>query len=59
MPIRKQDVTLFKKALQEVLDAPSDIYPGENAATSLAKARSERLLSQVDTLFDLEEEEIE
>ncbi len=55
----KQDVALFKKALQEVLDAPSDIFPGENAATSIAKARSERLLSQVDTLFDLEEEEIE
>ncbi len=54
-----QDAPLFKKALQEVIDAPSDIFPGENAATSLAKARSERLLSQVDTLFDLEEEEIE
>ena len=54
-----QDVALFKKALQEVIDAPSDIFPGENAATSLAKARSERLLLQVDTLFDLEEEEIE
>lgn len=55
----KQDVVLFKKALQEVLDAPSDIFPGENAATSIAKARSERLLSQTDTLFDLEEGEIE
>ncbi len=55
----KQDVALFKKTLQEVLDAPPDIHPGENAATSLAKARSERLLSQADTLFDLEEEEIE
>lgn len=55
----KQDVTLFKEALQEVLDAPSDIYPGEDAATSLAKARSKRLLSQTDTLFDLEEGEIE
>lgn len=53
----KQDVKLFKKSLQEVIDAPSDIYPDENAATSLAKARSQRLLSQVDTLFDLEIEE--
>lgn len=54
-----QDVALFRKALQEVIDAPSDILPGENAATSLAKARSERLLSQTDMLFDLEEGEIE
>ena len=54
-----QDVALFRKSLQEVIDAPSDIMPGEDAATSLAKARSERLLSQTDTLFDLEEGEIE
>lgn len=53
----KQDVELFKNALQEVIDAPDNIYPDEDAATSLAKARSQRLLSQVDTLFDLEIEE--
>jgi len=53
----KQDVRLFKQSLQEVLDAPADIYPGEEAATSLAKARAKRLLDQVDDLFDPEMEE--
>ena len=53
----KQDVTLFKQSLQEVLDAPSDIYPGEEAATSLAKSRAKRLLDQADDLFDPEMEE--
>ena len=52
----KQDVTLFKQSLQEVLDAPSDIYPGEEAATSLAKSRAKRLFDQVDDLFDPEME---
>ncbi|MDE0484568.1 MAG: TRAP transporter TatT component family protein [Candidatus Poribacteria bacterium] len=53
----KMDVELYKKSLQEVLDAPSDILPGEAAATSLAKSRSKRWLSQIDELFDLEMEE--
>ena len=55
----KQDVKLYKQALQEVLDAPSDIYPGEEAATSLTKSRAKRWLDQADILFDpeLEEEE--
>ena len=52
-----QDVKLFKQALQEILDAPSDIYPGEEAATSLAKSRAKRLLDQADDLFDPEMEE--
>ena len=53
----KQDVKLYKQALQEVIDAPGDIFPGEEAATSLAKARSKRWLSQTDMLFDTEMEE--
>ena len=55
----KQDLKLYKQALQEVLDAPSDIYPGEEAATSLTKSRAKRWLDQADVLFDpeLEEEE--
>ena len=52
-----QDAKLYKQALQEVLDAPSDIYPGEEAATALAKSRSKRWLDQIDMLFDLEMEE--
>ncbi len=51
----KQDAKLYRQALQEVLDAPSDIYPGEEAATALAKSRSKRWLDQIDMLFDLEE----
>ncbi len=50
----KQDVELFKTSLQKIIDAPDDMYPGEEAATALAKSRAQRLLSQVDTLFDLE-----
>ena len=53
----KQDAKLYKQALQEVLDAPADIYPGEEAATALAKSRSKRWLDQIDMLFDLEEME--
>ena len=53
----KQDVKLYKQALQEVIDAPQDIYPGEEAATSLAKARAKRWLDQADMLFDPEIEE--
>ena len=53
----KQDVNLFKRSLQEVLDAPSDIYPGEEAATSLAKSRAKRWLNRADDLFDPEIEE--
>ncbi|MDE0425332.1 MAG: TRAP transporter TatT component family protein [Candidatus Poribacteria bacterium] len=53
----KQDAELYKRSLQEVLDAPSDVYPGEEAATALAKSRAKRWLDQVDMLFDLEEME--
>ena len=53
----KQDAELYKRSLQEVLDAPSDIYPGEEAATALAKSRAKRWLDQMDMLFDLEEME--
>ena len=51
----KQDAELYKRSLQEVLDAPADIYPGEEAATALAKSRAKRWLDQMDMLFDLEE----
>ena len=53
----KQDAELYKRSLQEVLDAPSDVYPGEEAATALAKSRAKRWLDQIDMLFDLEEME--
>ena len=53
----KQDLKLYKQALQEVIDAPQDIYPGEEAATSLAKSRAKRWLDQADMLFDPELEE--
>lgn len=50
----KQDIDLFKRSLQGILEAPQDIFPGEQAATSLAKSRAKRLLGQTDMLFDLE-----
>ena len=53
----KLDAELYKRSLQEVLDAPSDVYPGEEAATALAKSRAKRWLDQIDMLFDLEEME--
>ncbi len=53
----KQDAELYKRSLEEVLNAPSDVYPGEEAATALAKSRAKRWLDQIDMLFDLEEME--
>ena len=50
----KQDVQLYTQMLQEVIDAPDDIYPGEEAATALAKSRAKRWLGQTDMLFDPE-----
>ena len=52
----KLDVDLYTKSLQEVIDAPNDIYPGQEAATSIAKARAKRWLSQTDVLFDIDME---
>lgn len=48
----KQDAALYKQTLQEVLDAPMDVYPGHEAATAIAKARAKRWLAQADVLFD-------
>ena len=50
----KQDIQLYKHMLQEVIDAPDDIFPGEEAATALAKSRAKRWLGQTDMLFDIE-----
>ncbi len=52
-----QNLKLYKQALQEVIDAPSDIFPGQEAATAIAKARAKRWLAQADTLFDTDMEE--
>lgn len=48
----RQDAALYKQALQEVLDAPMDVYPGHEAATAIAKSRAKRWLAQADELFD-------
>ena len=53
----KLDVELYKNSLQAVIDAPNDIYPGQEAATSIAKSRAKRWLSQTDELFGAEIEE--
>ena len=52
-----QDLELFKNSIQAIIDAPSNIFPGEEAATSIAKSRAERLLRQTDMLFDIDLEE--
>ncbi len=52
----KLDIELYKNSLQSVIDAPADFYPGEEAATSIAKARAKRWLSQTDVLFGIEME---
>ncbi len=53
----KLDVELYKNSLQAVINAPNDIYPGQEAATSIAKSRAKRWLSQTDELFGAEMEE--
>ena len=48
----QQNAALYKEALQAVLDAPMDVYPGHEAATAIAKSRAKRWLAQADALFD-------
>lgn len=50
----KQDKELYTRTLHAILEAPMDIYPGEEAATALAKSRAKRWLTQADVLFDPE-----
>lgn len=53
-----QNKELFEKTLQEIIEAPNDLYPDQRLANELAKRRARRLLARVDDLFfdDLSQE---
>ena len=57
MPILNRTLNSTNGLYRKFLNAPSDVYPGEEAATALAKSRAKRWLDQIDMLFDLEEME--
>jgi hypothetical protein len=46
-----QNRTLYEKTLQEILDAPIDVFPEHRISTAIAKARAERWHAQTDNLF--------
>lgn len=49
--VQMQDRPLFKKLLEEVLDAPVDILPEQQLANAVAKQKARKLLELVDDLF--------
>jgi tetratricopeptide (TPR) repeat protein len=49
--VQMQDLTLFKKLLGEVMDAPTDILPEQQLANAVAKQKAQKLLESADDLF--------
>jgi hypothetical protein len=49
--VQMQDLGLFKKLLEAVLDAPADILPGQQLANAVAKRKAQTLLESADDLF--------
>ena len=49
--VQTQDKKLFKRLLNEVIDAPGDILPQQRLANELAKIKAKNLLESVDDLF--------
>ncbi len=49
--IQTQDKDLFKKLLNQVLDAPSDILPEQRLANEIAKLKARKLLEDADDYF--------
>ena len=49
--IQTQDEHLFQKLLNEVMQAPEDIYPEQNLITQLAKKKAKRLLENKKAFF--------
>lgn len=49
--IQTQDKALFKKLLNQVLDAPSDIMPEQRLANEVAKLKARQLLEEADDYF--------
>ena len=50
--VQEQDAALFRKLLQQVLDAPDDVLPAANLANAVAKRRARRWLDRIDVLFE-------
>ena len=46
-----QNKELFEKTLQEIIDAPDDLFPDQRLANEIAKRRARRLLARVGDLF--------
>jgi len=46
-----QNRALYEQLLEEVLEAPEDILPGERLATAIAKHQAEELLFTIDDYF--------
>jgi hypothetical protein len=49
--VQMQDQALFKKLLEEVLDAPADVLPEQQLASAVAKQKAQTLLESSDDLF--------
>ncbi|MCH8125182.1 TRAP transporter TatT component family protein [candidate division KSB1 bacterium] len=49
--VQSQDRDLFKRQLQEILDAPNDILPEQRLANEIAKEKAKALLEKEDELF--------
>ncbi|MDE0185095.1 MAG: TRAP transporter TatT component family protein [Candidatus Poribacteria bacterium] len=46
-----QDRALYEQTLQEIVDAPIDVFPEHRISTAIAKARAKRWLAQTDDVF--------
>ena len=51
LAVQNQDLPLFKKMLNEVLEAKLEIFPQQKLANVAAKRRARRLLQRADELF--------
>lgn len=49
--VQMQDKELFTKLLNDVLQAPDDLYPGERLSNEIAKHKAAELLAKIDELF--------
>jgi hypothetical protein len=49
--VQMQDLSLFKKLLGEVMDAPADTLPEQQLANAVAKQKAQKLLESADDLF--------
>jgi hypothetical protein len=49
--VQNQDRTLFEKLLNEILEAPDDLFPEERLANEVAKLKAKALLEAIEDLF--------